>query len=112
MLFRKLGKCLAHMATCLRECAAARQVLALVLTRIGRAKSRMSTSEISASVVARQLLLVLRESLTMANQLGSSLEAVNEALVRLRDRGDGCMALARLTLMSRGSWSRSWMGKR
>ena len=31
----------------------------------------------------------------MANQLGSSLEAVNEALVRLRDRGDRCMALAR-----------------
>jgi hypothetical protein len=55
----------------------------------------MSTREISASAVARQLLLGLRESLTIASQLGSSAEAVNEALVRLRDRCGGCLALAR-----------------
>lgn len=45
--------------------------------------------------VARQLLLGLRESLTIAGQLGRSVEVVNEALISLRDACEGCIALRR-----------------
>ena len=45
--------------------------------------------------VARQILLGLRESLTIAGQLGRPVEVVNVALVSLRDACDGCIALTR-----------------
>ena len=45
--------------------------------------------------VARQILLGLRESLTIAGQLGRPVEEVNEALASLRDACDGCIALTR-----------------
>jgi hypothetical protein len=45
--------------------------------------------------VARQILLGLRESLTIAGQLGRPVEDVNEALASLRDACDGCLALMR-----------------
>jgi hypothetical protein len=45
--------------------------------------------------VARQILLGLRESLTIAGHLGSPVEVVNEALIGLRDTCDGCIALTR-----------------
>ena len=45
--------------------------------------------------VARQILLGLRESLTIAGQLGRPVEEVNDALASLRDAGDGCIALTR-----------------
>jgi hypothetical protein len=45
--------------------------------------------------VARLLLLGLRESLTIAGQLGRPVEVVNEALTSLRDACDGCIALTR-----------------
>jgi hypothetical protein len=45
--------------------------------------------------VARQILLGLRESLTIAGQLGRSVEEVNDALSSLRDACDGCIALMR-----------------
>jgi hypothetical protein len=45
--------------------------------------------------VARQILLGLRESLTIAGQLGRPVEVVNEALSGLRDACDGCIALTR-----------------
>ena len=43
--------------------------------------------------VARQILLGLRESLTIAGQLGRPVEDVNDALISLRDVCDGCIAL-------------------
>jgi hypothetical protein len=43
--------------------------------------------------VARQLLLGLRESLTIAGQLGRPVEVVNVALTGLRDACDGCTTL-------------------
>ena len=46
--------------------------------------------------VARQILLGLRESLTIAGQLGRPVEDVNDALTSLRDACDGCIALMRL----------------
>jgi hypothetical protein len=45
--------------------------------------------------VARQLLLGLRESLTIAGRLGSSVEAVIEALVHLQDTCKRCLTLTR-----------------
>ena len=45
--------------------------------------------------VARQILLGLRESLTIAGQLGRPVEDVNHALTSLRDACDGCIALMR-----------------
>jgi hypothetical protein len=45
--------------------------------------------------VARQILRGLRESLTIARQLGRPVEEVNEAIASLRDACDGCIALTR-----------------
>ena len=45
--------------------------------------------------VTRQILLGLRESLTIAGQLGRPVEVVNEALTGLRDACNGCIALRR-----------------
>ena len=45
--------------------------------------------------VARQILLGLRESLTIAGQLGRPVGMVNDALSGLRDACDGCIALMR-----------------
>ena len=45
--------------------------------------------------VARQILLGLRESLTIAGQLGRPVEVVNNTLISLRDACDGCIALTR-----------------
>jgi hypothetical protein len=45
--------------------------------------------------VARQILLGLRESLTIAGQLGRSVEEVNDALISLRDACDECITLTR-----------------
>src|SRR5215211_2668488 len=45
--------------------------------------------------VARQILLGLRESITIAGQLGRPVEDVNDALIGLRDAGEGCIALTR-----------------
>jgi hypothetical protein len=45
--------------------------------------------------VARQILLGLRESLTIAGQLGKPVEVVNDALTLLRDACDGCIVLTR-----------------
>jgi hypothetical protein len=43
--------------------------------------------------VARQILLGLRESLTIAGQLGMPVEVVNATLTLLRDACDGCLVL-------------------
>jgi hypothetical protein len=45
--------------------------------------------------VARQLLLGLRESLTIAGQLGRPVEVVNDALTSLRDACEGCIVLTK-----------------
>jgi hypothetical protein len=45
--------------------------------------------------IARQLLLGVRESLTIAGQLGSSVEVVNDALTSLRDACEGCIVLTK-----------------
>jgi hypothetical protein len=45
--------------------------------------------------IARHLLLGVRESLTIASQVGRPVEAVNDALASLRDACDGCIALTR-----------------
>jgi hypothetical protein len=45
--------------------------------------------------VARQLLLGLRESLTIAGQVGHSVETVNAVLYQLHAACDGCIALTR-----------------
>ena len=45
--------------------------------------------------VTRQILLGLRESLTIAGQLGRPVGVVNEALTGLRDACNGCIALRR-----------------
>ncbi len=45
--------------------------------------------------VARQILLGLRESLTIAGQLGRPVEDVNDTLTSLRDACEGCLALTR-----------------
>jgi hypothetical protein len=43
--------------------------------------------------VARQILLGLRESFTIAGQLGMPVEVVNDTLTLLRDACDGCLVL-------------------
>ena len=45
--------------------------------------------------VARQILIGLRESLTIAGRLGKPVEVVNETLTSLRDACDGCIVLMR-----------------
>jgi hypothetical protein len=45
--------------------------------------------------VGRQILLRLRESLTIAGQLGRPVGVVKDTFTRLRDACDGCIALAR-----------------
>ena len=45
--------------------------------------------------IARQIQLGLRESLTIAGQLGRPVEEVNDALASLRDACDGCITLMR-----------------
>jgi hypothetical protein len=58
----------------------------------------MPTKVRSASwehIVARQLLLGLRERLTIAARLGSSVEVVNEALVHLQETCERCLTLTR-----------------
>jgi hypothetical protein len=45
--------------------------------------------------VARQIQLGLRESLTIAGQLGRPVGVVNDTLTSLRDACDGCIALTR-----------------
>jgi hypothetical protein len=45
--------------------------------------------------VARQILLGLRESLTIACQLGRPVEVVNDPLTSRRGSCDGCIALTR-----------------
>jgi hypothetical protein len=45
--------------------------------------------------VARQILRGVRESLTIASQLGRPLEAVNAVLLHLRDACGGCITLNR-----------------
>ena len=46
-------------------------------------------------VIARQILLGVRESLTIASQLGRPVDVINDALIGLRDACDGCIALTR-----------------
>jgi hypothetical protein len=61
-------------------------------TTTGRADEVVVSVE---QAVARQILLGLRESLTIAGQLGRPAEDVNAALTSIRDAGDGCIALMR-----------------
>jgi hypothetical protein len=51
------------------------------------------TDPLLPHAVARLLVLGRRESLTIAGELGVSVAAVNEALLRLRDRCHGCIRL-------------------
>ncbi len=48
-----------------------------------------------AHSVARQILLGVRESLTIAGQLGRPVAVVNDTLTSLRDACDGCIVLTR-----------------
>ncbi len=48
-----------------------------------------------AHSVARQILLGVRESLTIAGQLGRPVAVVNDTLTSLRDACDGCIALTK-----------------
>jgi hypothetical protein len=61
-------------------------------TSTGRADDVVGSVE---QAVARQILLGLRESLTIAGQLGRRVEEVNDALTSLRDACEGCIALMR-----------------
>jgi hypothetical protein len=62
----------------------------------GNTTGRAGDVVVSAEqAVARQILLGLRESLTIAGQLGRSVEDVNEALASLLDACEGCIALTR-----------------
>ncbi len=62
----------------------------------GNSTSRADEGVVSVEqAVARQILLGLRESLTIAGQLGRPVEEVNDALASLRDACDGCIALTR-----------------
>jgi hypothetical protein len=54
----------------------------------------MTTPEALMHAVARQILLGLRESLTIAGQLGQPVEAINAALHQLQAGGDGCLLLS------------------
>ncbi len=53
----------------------------------------MAAQEALTHAVARQLLRGLRESLTIAGQVGQSVEAVNAALHYLQAACDGCLVL-------------------
>ena len=54
----------------------------------------MTAQETVVHAVARQLLRGLRESLTIAGQLGQSVAAVNAALHQLQAGCDGCLVLS------------------
>jgi hypothetical protein len=54
----------------------------------------MTTPEALVHAVARQILLGLWESLTIAGQLGQPVEAVNAALHHLQAGCDGCLVLS------------------
>jgi hypothetical protein len=54
----------------------------------------MATQETLVHAVVRQILRGLRESLTIAGQLGQPVEAVNAALHRLQAGCDGCLVLS------------------
>jgi len=54
----------------------------------------MATPETLVHAVVRQILLGLRESLTIAGQLGLPVEAVNTALHQLQAGCDGCLVLS------------------
>jgi hypothetical protein len=55
----------------------------------------MTTQGALVHAVARQILLGLRESLTIAGQLGRPVETVNTALHQLQAGCDGCLVLRR-----------------
>jgi hypothetical protein len=55
----------------------------------------MTAQEVLVHAVARQLLRGLRESLTIAGQVGQPVEAVNAALYHLQAACDGCLVLTR-----------------
>jgi hypothetical protein len=52
-----------------------------------------TTLEPVERAVAHQILLGFRESLTIAGQIGQSIELVNAALERLQGACDGCIVL-------------------
>ena len=54
----------------------------------------MAAPEILVHAVARHLLRGLRESLTIASQVGQPVEAVNAALHHLQAGCDGCLVLS------------------
>jgi len=54
----------------------------------------MAAQEALVHAVARQLLRGLRESLTIAGQVGQPVEAVNAALHHLQAGCDGCLVLS------------------
>ena len=54
----------------------------------------MFAQEALVQAVARQILRGLRESLTIAGQVGQPVEAVNAALHRLQAGCDGCLVLS------------------
>ena len=55
----------------------------------------MAAQEALVHAVARQLLRGLRESLTIAGQVGHPVEAVNATLHHLQAVCDGCLVLSR-----------------
>jgi hypothetical protein len=55
----------------------------------------MTAQEVLVHAVARQLLLGLRESQTIAGQVGQPVEAVNAVLHHLQAACDGCIELTR-----------------
>ena len=55
----------------------------------------MTAPEAVMHAVARQILRGLRESLTIAGQVGQPVEAVNAALHHLQTACDGCIELTR-----------------
>jgi hypothetical protein len=55
----------------------------------------MAGHEAVMRAVVHQLLLGLRESLTIADQIGQPIEVVNAALERLQDECEGCITMAR-----------------
>ena len=54
----------------------------------------MDAQEALVHAVARQILRGLRESLTIAGQVGSPVEAVSAVLHRLQAQCDGCLVLS------------------
>ena len=55
----------------------------------------MTTQEVVMRSVARQLLRGLRESLTIAGQVGHPIEDINAALHQLQTACDDCLVLTR-----------------